>query len=239
MLFRSATGIWNLAFKFGLPIVAVILVAVTGQNTGGAVGAAVAGVVIIAVSALVLWLTFRSDKSARRLGHLGDRVVNWSAHFFHKAPSDRIERSVLRFRDQTSEIVHRRGWMLTWASLASQFANFVLVLFSVRAVGISSAQVSFLEVLLVFAVARLAGAIPLTPGGLGTVDAAFIGMLTAFGANSSDALAADQVWRAATYFAPILIGAGTYLIWKRGVAKGRYADAPDTGAAADPASAEA
>ena len=64
-------------------------------------------------------------------------------------------------------------------------------------------------------------------------------MLTAFGANPSHALAADQVWRAATYLAPILTGAGTYLICKRGVAKGRYADAPDTGAAADPASMEA
>jgi uncharacterized protein (TIRG00374 family) len=225
-----ATGIWNLAFKFGLPIVAVILVVVTGQNAGGAVGAAVLGVVIIVVSGVVLWLTFRSEKSAHWVGHLGDRILNWCLHFFHKPPSDQLETSVLHFRDQTNDIVHRRGWMLTAAVLASQMAVFVLVLFSVRGVGIGSNQVSFLQVLLSFAVARLAGAIPITPGGLGTVDAAFIGMLTAFGADSSDALAADMVWRATTYFPPIFIGLGTYAFWKRNDTKGTYAANPDSAA---------
>jgi uncharacterized protein (TIRG00374 family) len=229
-----ATGIWNLAFKFGLPIVAVILLVVTGQSTGGAVPAAIVGVVVILVSGVVLWLTFRSEASAHWVGHLGDRILNWSLHFFHKPPSDRIERSLLHFREETNDIVHRRGWRLTWAVLASQMAVFVLVLFCVRAVGISQSQVSFLAVLLSFAVARLAGAIPVTPGGLGTVDAAFIAMLTAFGANSNDALAADLVWRATTYFPPIFIGIVTYLVWARGIAQGRYERAPDTGAALVP-----
>ena len=139
----------------------------------------------------------------------------------------RLERAVLRFRDQTSDMVHQRGWLLTAAVLASQLAVFVLVLFCVRAVGIPAGKVSFLEVLLSFAVARLAGAIPVTLEGLGTVDAAFIGMLTAFGASSSAALAADLMWRLTTYFPPIFCGIVTYLIWKRGMARGRYAEDPD------------
>ena len=116
---------------------------------------------------------------------------------------------------------------MTATVLASQLAVFVLVLFCTRAVGIPASKVSFLEVLLSFAVARLAGAIPVTPGGLGTVDAAFIGMLTAFGATSDDALAADLVWRATTYFPPILIGVVTYVLWRRGLAKGTYTKNPD------------
>jgi uncharacterized protein (TIRG00374 family) len=228
----ATTGIWNLAFKFGLPIVAVVLVAVTGQNTGGAVGAALLGVLIIAVSGAVLWLVFRNAASAHWVGRLGDRILNWLLHFFHKPGSDRVERAVLGFRDQTNDMVHQRGWLLTGTVLASQLAVFVLVLLCTRAVGIAAGQVSFLEVLLSFAVARLAGAIPVTPGGLGTVDAAFIGMLTAFGATSDDALAADLVWRATTYFPPIFIGIVTYLLWKRGVAKGRYAKDPDVRPAA-------
>jgi uncharacterized protein (TIRG00374 family) len=229
-----ATGIWNLAFKFGLPIVAVILLVITSQSTGGAVPAAIIGLVVIVVSGLVLWLTFRSEASAHHMGSIGDRILNWLLHFFHRAPSDRIERSLMHFREQTNDIVHRRGWMLTWTVLASQLAVFILVFCSVRACGIPASQVSFLEVLLSFSVARLAGAIPVTPGGLGTVDAAFIGMLTAFGANSSDALAADLVWRATTYFPPIFIGIGTYLVWKRGLARGRYAETPDAGPALAP-----
>ena len=213
----AATGIWNLGFKFGLPIIAVALVAFSGQSVNGTVGAALVGIAVIVVSAVVLWLTFRSETSARWVGHVGDRIANWVLHFFHKDASDRLERSVLRFRAQTNDVVHQRGWLLTAAVVASQLAVFALLLVSVRAVGIGSSQVGFLEVLLSFAVARLAGAIPITPGGLGTVDAALIGMLTAFGANSSAALAADLVWRATSYFPPIFIGLVTYLLWRRGV----------------------
>jgi uncharacterized protein (TIRG00374 family) len=227
----ATTGIWNLAFKFGLPIVALVLVAVTGQSTGGAVGAASLGVLIVAVSGVVLWLVFRSDTSAHRVGRMGDRVLNWVLHFFHKPKSDRLEPIVLHFREQTNEMLCKRGGLLTVSVLASQLAVFVVLLFSVRAVGISSGQVSFLEVLLSFAVARLVGAIPITPGGLGTVDAALIGMLTAFGASSNNALAADMVWRATTYFPPIFIGSATYLLWKRGLARGIYAQRPDVVAA--------
>jgi Lysylphosphatidylglycerol synthase TM region len=64
-------------------------------------------------------------------------------------------------------------------------------------------------------VARLAGAIPITPGGLGTLDAAFISMLVTFGASSSQALTADLIWRLTTYFLPILSGTVTYLVWMR------------------------
>ena len=223
----GTTGVWIIAFKLGLPIIAVVLVVLAGQSTAGAVSAALIGVLVIVVFGLVLWLVFRSEASAHWLGRLGDKVVNWVLHFRHKAGSDQVERAVLHFREQANETVHKRGWLLTAAVLVSQGTVLVLVYFCIRSVGITSSQVSDLGALLAIAVARLVGVIPLTPGGLGTIDAAFIGMLTALGANSSDALAADMVWRATTYFPPIFIGLITYALWKRGMAKGVYAKSPD------------
>ena len=99
--------------------------------------------------------------------------------------------------------------------LASQLAVLLLVLIIVRAVGITPAQVSFAAVLTSFAVARLAGAVPIAPGGLGTVDAAFVAMMTAFGTNVSHAPAADFVWRLTTYVPPLFLGVVSYLIWIR------------------------
>jgi putative heme transporter len=221
------TGIWIMAFKLGLPIVAVVLVGVTGQDTAGVVGAAVLGLVVIIVLGLLLWLVFRSPTSALRIGRLGDSAVNWALHFAHKPKSDRVQQGVLHFRDQTNEIVRERGRRLTLAVLLSQCLVLVLVFFCTRSVGITAGQVSGLEVLLAIAVARLVGVIPLTPGGLGTIDAAFIGMLSAFGANSSVALAADMMWRVTTYFPPIFVGVITYFLWKRGMAKGMFANHPD------------
>ena len=229
------TGLWNMAFKFGLPIVAAVLVAVSGQSVAGSAGVALVGLLILVVAGLALWLVFRSPASAHWVGRLGDRVANWVLHLFHKPGSDRFERSVLRFRDQTTDVVHQRGVRLTAAVLASQVAVFVVLLFSVRAVGIPASQVSFAEVLLSFAVARLASAIPVVPGGLGVYDAILIGMLTGFGASSDTALAADMVWRATTYFPPIFIGLVTYMIWRRGMAKGGYTQPPGVSSSPAPA----
>ena len=119
-----ATGIWNLGFKFGLPIVAVTLVLLTGQNTAGTLALAALGVVIIVIAGIVIWLTLRDDRSAQAVGRLGDRVVNWFLQLLHREPSDRIERAIVRFRAQTSDILHERAGRLTVSVLASQLANF-------------------------------------------------------------------------------------------------------------------
>lgn len=207
------TGIWNLAAKFVLPVVAIVLLAITARPSGQVVGAAITGLVALVVLAMTAWLVFRFDAAARRLGRLGDRVVNWVGHFFHKSPTDRVERSLLHFGSQTVETVRRRGWLLTAATTANQAAGFVLILIIVRAVGVTAGQVTIAAVFTSFAIARLAGAIPITPGGLGTYDATFISVMTTLGASSSQALTADLVWRLTTYFLPILTGILTYVIW--------------------------
>ncbi len=210
------TGFWNLAVKFGLPVVGVALLAVTAHPTGGAVGAAITGAVVIVVAGVASWLVFRSETGAHSLGRLADRVVNRVLRLFGRPPSDRVERSLLRFRTQTIDTVHRRGWLLTWAALGAQVTALVLILVIVRAVGVASGQVGFAAVLTSFAVARVVGGLSITPGGLGTFDATFASMLTAFGAKSSQALAADLIWRLTTYLFPILLGTVTYIIWIRG-----------------------
>ena len=223
----ATTGMWTIAFKLGFPIVVTVLVVATGQNAAGAAGVAVAGILVVAVAGLIIWRVFHSDSSAHKVGRMGDKAVNWALRLAHKPKSDQVERAVLSFRDETNDTVHQHGWLLTLAVLIAQTTVLVLVYFCIRSVGITTSQVSFLEAMLSIGIARLVGVIPLTPGGLGTIDAAFIGMLTAMGANSSVALAADMMWRATTYFPPIFIGILTYALWKRGMAKGKYAAAPD------------
>lgn len=207
------TGIWNFAARLGLPLVAVALLAFTTHPPPRVFDAAVAGVCAMAVAAVVLWLVLRFAAGHHGPGRLADRAVNRLLRLLRKPATDRVERSVAQFRSQAARTVHRRGWLLTWTTLANQFVGFVLVLIIVRAVGISAGHVTYLAVFTSFAVARLAGAIPITPGGLGTLDAAFISLMTAFGAGSSRALAADLIWRLTMYFLPIIPGIVTYVLW--------------------------
>jgi uncharacterized protein (TIRG00374 family) len=81
--------------------------------------------------------------------------------------------------------------------------------------------VTWTEALAAFSFARVASFIPITPGGLDTVDAALAALLTGFGATTSQALAADLVWRAASYVPQVLIGALTFLCWRVSAARRR------------------
>jgi|SRR5579872_441532 len=224
------TGVWNVAAKLVLPVVAVGLLALTAHPPEAAVVAAGVGAAIAVVAGVGLWLTFRSETVARRLGRGTDRAVNWLGARRHRPASDRIERAALDFRAQTVDTVRGRGRLLTGAALGAQLVAIALVLLVVRSVGIPAGRVSFVAVLTSFSMARLAGALPITPGGLGTVDSAFIGALAAFGAKTSSALAADLVWRTSTYLFPTLVGVVAYVIWLR-----RDAARPRTAATSPPA----
>ena len=61
----------------------------------------------------------------------------------------------------------------------------------------------------------------LVDGSPAAVDAALTALLTGFGASSSQALAADLVWRAGSFVPQVLLGALTFLWWRVTAAKRR------------------
>ena len=100
---------------------------------------------------------------------------------------------------------------------------FVLLL-ALRHVGVSEHEVSAIQVLAVFAFARLLSAAPITPGGVGFVELALIGGLYAAGRHHADVpldmfkvevTSAALLYRALTYGIQIPLGGFTYLIWRR------------------------
>ena len=54
--------------------------------------------------------------------------------------------------------------------MLSQFALFFVLLLSLRDIGVSEQDVSTAEVFAVYAFTRLLSAIPITPGGVGSID---------------------------------------------------------------------
>lgn len=223
----TVTGVWNLAAKFILPVIAVGLLALTSHPPRVAVAAASAGALVTVALGLGIWLIFRSEAIARWFGGIADKAVNKVRTLLHRPADHGIEQAFVDVRVRTVHTVHHRGWRLTAAVLGAQLVGIALILLIVRSVGISPDRVSPLAVLTSFSVARFAGSLPITPGGLGTIDSAFVGTMAAFGATTSRALAADLIWRMTTYLIPILIGIVTYLIWIRREAKAETARPPD------------
>jgi uncharacterized membrane protein YbhN (UPF0104 family) len=108
--------------------------------------------------------------------------------------------------------------------VASHVALYLVLLLALRHVGVSEREVSWAQVLGVFAFVRLISMIPLTPGGVGLVELGYIGGLYVAGKAHADVpldvfkaqiAAAVLVFRALTFVLQIPLGAFAYLIWQR------------------------
>ena len=78
------------------------------------------------------------------------------------------ELATVKFRARTVDLVEHRWISITVTSLVSHLSLYAVLLVALRDVGVSEAEVGWAEVLAVFAFARLATAIPLTPAGPGS-----------------------------------------------------------------------
>jgi uncharacterized protein (TIRG00374 family) len=209
------SGVWNSFIKLGLPVLALALVALQGGATGGRVIAALLGIAGLAAAVVVFALMLRSEDVARRFGLLAGRVASRLLRLVRRPPVAGWELATVKFRTRTVGLVQRRWVAITVTSLLSHLSLFLVLLVTLRHVGVSDAEVSWAEALAVFAFARLATAIPLTPGGAGFVEAVLIGGLVAAGGARPQVVAAVLVYRALTWLLPIPVGIGTYLWWRR------------------------
>jgi uncharacterized protein (TIRG00374 family) len=210
------TSTWNTFVTLSLPVFAAVGLIAIGQGQSGAYILAGVGFVAILAIVGVFALIFRSETSARSIGDFGDRVAGWAYGIFKKTPGFNVADAVVNFRNSTVGVISSRWVQITAANYFQQVLQFLILWAAIYAIqGGASSPVTFIEAFAAYAFGRLASFVPVTPGGLGTVDAAMAGILGIFGAVSSDALAAVMVWRALTYFPQVFIGAGTLLVWRR------------------------
>jgi uncharacterized protein (TIRG00374 family) len=211
----GVSGIWNFGVKLTMPTVSVLLLLATGVKSHPLLVAAAIGLAVCLVAGIVIGLVLWREAIARALGHMADDVASWILRPFGKGPVTSLEPALVDIRRQTIDVARTRWLMLTWTSIASQLAGFLVFVLSMRFVGIPASQVSLVAVFAAFTFGMLAGSIPITPGGLGTGDAVYIAVMVAAGASHSAAVAGDLVFRTLTYLLPIPVGGLTYVIWRR------------------------
>jgi uncharacterized protein (TIRG00374 family) len=209
------SGVWNSFIKLGMPVLALALVLLQGGAGGGRVAAALAGIAGLVGSIVVFALLLRSEEGARRFGLLAGRVASRLLGLVHRPAVHGWELATVKFRSRTIALVEHRWVAITVTSLVSHLSLYLVLLVALRDVGVSDAQVGWAEVLATFAFARLATAIPFTPGGVGFVEAVLIAGLTASGGDRDQVTAAVLVYRALTWALPILVGVVCYLWWRR------------------------
>ena len=211
------SGVWNNFIKLGLPIVALALLAVTGEVNAALVVGSLVGVGALIGAIVLFGMTLRSDALAARVGGGLGRAASAILKLIRKPPIVGLEEAAVQFRQRTAGFLQLRWKRLTVTSIVSHLSLYAVLLLALRHVGVSEDEVSWITVLAAFAFVRLISALPITPGGLGVVELGYaaalsIGMDTA---TKAQIVAAVLVFRFITYFFPIPLGTLSYLFWRR------------------------
>ncbi|HEV7654839.1 MAG TPA: YbhN family protein [Mycobacteriales bacterium] len=209
------SGVWNNFAKLALPVLALALLALRGSPSGGRVAAGLIGVGALVAAVVVLWLLMRSERSAVQVGVVAGRAASALRRMIGRGPVHGWELATAKFRTRTIALLRARWHWITAVTIVSHLSLFFVLLLALRHVGVSEADAGWIEVLAVFAFARLLTAIPITPGGLGVVEVALITGLVAAGGERPLVAAAVLVFRALTYVLPIPLGLLAYLFWRR------------------------
>jgi uncharacterized protein (TIRG00374 family) len=208
------SGIWNNFVKLGMPIVALAILLLQGERSGGRLVAAVAGLGGLVGAIVVFALILKSEDFARRAGTVGQGWMSSLRKLVGRGPVSGWDLAITKWRGRVVGLVHQRWVSLTISTIVSHVSLFAVLLLSLRVLGVSDDEVGWAQALAVFAFARLLTAIPLTPGGVGVVELALIAGLTD-GSDDAQVVAAVLMFRLLTYVLPIVIGGATYVIWRR------------------------
>lgn len=219
----ALTGFWNTFAKLAMPIVALAALAFTGNSSDGLVAAAVLGLVALIATITALVVILRSERGAVRLGRRLTPLLNRALDLGRREAKDDWGRTFADFRRRTVTLLGQRWARLTVATLVSHTTLYLVLLLTLRHVGISNDEVAWEEALAAFAFIRLLSALPITPGGLGVVELGLTAALTAAGGPRAEVVAVVLVYRVLTFVLPIPAGALLYFAWRR--EKGRAARA--------------
>lgn len=204
------SGVWNVFAKLGMPIIVLALLGIIGHATNGLGFAAMVGFGVLLAAIVVFTSIFKSERLAAAVGDRAERVVNGLRRLIRRPPREGLGDRVVEFRHQTLGLVraHWRGltaWMVLY-----KVSQGLLSLMAARAVGI---EIGWLEIFAVYTFGELLSTIPLTPGGVGFVEAGSAGLLVSFGAPNEAALAAVLLYRTFTYLFEIPLGGIGWITW--------------------------
>jgi uncharacterized protein (TIRG00374 family) len=183
----------------------VISIPLAGFQPIYATVAIIGTVVLLGVAVLVLGIMRGASFASRVLRVVGDKTPF--------VRGEQVERAVLEAAHSFSLLARDKrvlAWSLLWASLNWLLDAASLWCF-VAAFGHLANPV---ELFAAYGIANVAGALPLTPGGLGVVDSITPLLLIGFGVTRSVATLGVLGWRVVNFWLPIPTGALAFLSLK-------------------------
>jgi uncharacterized membrane protein YbhN (UPF0104 family) len=171
---------------------------------------ALAGAVLFMLLVLGGLLSFGFDRPLLALGHGIEAVRNRLMR--RKEPLTGVPERLLRERDMVRHTLGQRWWQAMLFASGRWLLDYLTLLAALTAVG-ANPRPSL--VLLAYCAAQALGTLPLTPGGLGFVEAGLTGTLALAGVPAGQAVVATLAYRLVSFWLPIPAGGVAALIHRR------------------------
>ena len=218
-------GIFDQLSRLGLMVVAgVFLIVAEASNRGVSVESGlivaffVVGLGLFVLLGGGLLLVVRSERLARSIGALAERIVRRILHLFRRTGTPDVQGSLVRFRVTLGDTVRDRGLLSFVAAMVSKIGWAILMIIAMRLVGVPAKAlpdaIIFAGVAAVFVITIL----PISPGGAGVPELLYISFYTTYtgGAHSAEISAGVMLFRLFQYALPIPLAWILLAISRRG-----------------------
>jgi uncharacterized protein (TIRG00374 family) len=207
----TAFSLIGVGALLGLPVFALPAILAGVPASPGLVHTALLGLVAFACFAVFGALVLRADWPLAAAGRAAQRVRNRVTRG-RRPPATGWDKVLISQRDTVRAALGRKWWQAALLTAGRLGFDYGCLLAALRATG-AGPRPSL--VLLAYSAAEIVALIPLTPGGLGIVEASLSGLLVLAGVPAGQAVLATLAYRIASYWLPLLAGPPAYLLFRR------------------------
>ncbi|WP_372518001.1 lysylphosphatidylglycerol synthase transmembrane domain-containing protein [Solirubrobacter ginsenosidimutans] len=206
----TAVNLLVFAVVLALPVLAIPAL-LRGAVDRGLLETAVIGLVIFFVASAIGAVLFSTDRPLAWIGRLAQRIRN-RLRRRHAEPLQHLPQRLLRERDRILATLGPRWKRALAATVGRWTFDYLTLLAALAAIG-SHPRPGL--VLLAFCGAQVLAQIPVTPGGLGFVEAGLTAMLALAGVGAGEAVLATFAYRLFSYWLPLPLGLAAFALHSR------------------------
>ena len=216
----TASSLISTGTLFLLPVIVVPAVIAGRTTPSGLAQAAWLGGIIFVAAFVAAWLMLTRDRVLLGVAHIVQRFRN---ALVRKGPrTTDLPQRLLVERNEIRSRLSAAWWKALLFALGNWLFDYLALLAALAAVG------SFPRptlVLLAYSASMVLAMIPITPGGLGFVEAGLTGLLALAGVSAGDAVLATLAYRLVSFWLPLPAGGVAALVHSRRY--GRLATHPE------------
>jgi uncharacterized protein (TIRG00374 family) len=205
----TAFSLLGVVGLLALPVFALPVVVFGAPINQSLLNAALLGAVAFVLFAAFGAVLLMTDRPVAVVGRTVERIRNRLLR--RRQPMSGLAVKLVEQRDLIRSVLGSRWWEALLLSAGRLAFDFLCLLCALRAVG-SHPRPSL--VLIAYAVTGIIGYLPITPGGLGIVEASLSGFLVLAGVSSGAAVLATLAYRIASYWLPLVAGPFAYGAFK-------------------------